>query len=401
MTIDLHRFRNAVLSQPSPAPHDDALLIERAVPLSCHYAPFEHINPAARVVLLGITPGAQQARNALASLRTCLQAGMSDADALAQAKQTASFSGPMRANLVAMLDHIGLSRLLGVDSCARLFDTRTDLVHFTSALRYPVFLDGRDYSGSPAILATPVLKAMTTRWLGDEIRQMRDAFWVPLGKEPSAVLQHLVAQGALAADRVLQGLPHPSGANAERIAYFLGNKTAEALSPKTSPAPLDAARVRLMAAVANAGDLPDDPGAAQPPTPVPAPPTLSAQPIASNPPAQRSANTDQSKSGKQAEALIAGQLERIRPANKKVAGFQTPLGRHLALQRDVQGINVWTEDVSAPADIGPSELYAAQRPRHSNLSAQAPRVGFGQQARLWRLPDTSALNTLLAWYVHA
>lgn len=57
-------------------------------------------------------------------------------------------------------------------------------------------------------------------------------------------------EGALASDVVLDGLPHPSGANAERIAYFLGRKAREALSPKTSPAGLDAARDRLRAQVA-------------------------------------------------------------------------------------------------------------------------------------------------------
>lgn len=47
------------------------------------------------------------------------------------------------------------------------------------------------------------------------------------------------------ARQVLTGLPHPSGANAERIQYFLGRKAAAALSTKTDPSKLDAARQAL------------------------------------------------------------------------------------------------------------------------------------------------------------
>jgi hypothetical protein len=45
---------------------------------------------------------------------------------------------------------------------------------------------------------------------------------------------------------VLNGLPHPSGANAERIAYFLGKKAKESLSVKTNPATLDSAKCKLI-----------------------------------------------------------------------------------------------------------------------------------------------------------
>ena len=75
-----------------------------------NYAPFEHIQHSAKVVIVGITPGEQQARNALLEARRQLIAGASQAMALSKAKVFASFSGPMRANLVAMLDHVGLHR---------------------------------------------------------------------------------------------------------------------------------------------------------------------------------------------------------------------------------------------------------------------------------------------------
>tara|TARA_R110001583_G_scaffold191912_1_gene357798 strand:- start:16829 stop:17005 length:177 start_codon:yes stop_codon:yes gene_type:complete len=46
--------------------------------------------------------------------------------------------------------------------------------------------------------------------------------------------------------RILDGLPHPSGANAERIAYFLGSKSKDALSAKTNANKLDQARESMM-----------------------------------------------------------------------------------------------------------------------------------------------------------
>ncbi|WP_303045736.1 hypothetical protein [Turicimonas muris] len=38
---------------------------------------------------------------------------------------------------------------------------------------------------------------------------------------------------------MLPQIPHPSGANAERIAYFLGKKKKEDLSAKTNPDKID------------------------------------------------------------------------------------------------------------------------------------------------------------------
>jgi hypothetical protein len=57
------------------------------------YAPLDHVNVDARIVVVGLTPGRQQMRNALMEARRCLRARRSDGDALAAAKVFASFSG--------------------------------------------------------------------------------------------------------------------------------------------------------------------------------------------------------------------------------------------------------------------------------------------------------------------
>lgn len=218
--------------------------------LSISYAPFDYIAPQARLVIVGITPGAQQAANALAEARRQLLAGASAETALKAAKVYASFSGPMRTNLISMLDHIGLNRLAGVNSTADLWVGSAECVHFTSALRYPVFVGVENYSGSPSMTRTPILRALITDCLAKEAAKLSEAIWVPLGPKPEEAIGLLVTSKLLAADQVLSGLPHPSGANAERIAYFLGRKNRADLSTKTSPDTIDRARDRLAQQVA-------------------------------------------------------------------------------------------------------------------------------------------------------
>lgn len=226
-----------------------ALLIDQDGPIAINYAPFEHIQKGAKLVIVGITPGAQQATNALLELRRCLKAGATEAEALVAAKVFASFSGPMRANLVALLDHIGVQRVLGIDSCATLWDSNSALVHFTSALRYPVFVDGANFNRQRPIFSTPALIRLVDDCLAEEAEALSTAFWVPLGPVATEAVEWVARKGLLSRSRVLSGLPHPSGANAERIAYFLGRKRREDLSSKTNADALDAMRSVLMAQV--------------------------------------------------------------------------------------------------------------------------------------------------------
>lgn len=202
-------------------------------------------------MLCGITPGLQQASRALDEARRKLRQGASIEHAKQAAKATASFAGDMRSNLVNMLDHIGLHKLLKIDSSARLFDTHCHLVHHTSALRYPVFIKGKNYSGSPAMLCRPSLRHQVETHLAEEIRMLgSQCIYVPLGPKVSQVFHHLQGRGVLKAEQLLDGLPHPSKANGERISYFLGRKPREKLTIKTNPAVLDDGKARLLAKLA-------------------------------------------------------------------------------------------------------------------------------------------------------
>ena len=227
------------------------LMLHQENNLSVAWAPFDYIATNARLIVVGITPGRQQAENALRAFRQALGAGLSPDAALRRAKMTGSFSGPMRGSLVDMLDHIGAQRAFGVTTCAQLFEPEDELAHFTSALRHPVFVNGENYNGAPNMRRHPFLCGMIETHLAEEARALPNALWLPLGPKPTEALKHLVDRGGLDRSRILEGLPHPSGANGERIAYFLGRKDKATLSAKTPPGAIDQARARLREQIAD------------------------------------------------------------------------------------------------------------------------------------------------------
>jgi hypothetical protein len=243
----IRNLTNAELSGSVPA--DEKLCVARQGSLTVCYTPFEYINVKARVVLVGITPGRTQLMNAIRECRRALDAGRPASEALRAAKMTGAFSGTMRPNLIGLLDAIDLHNWLGISSCAGLFGGSSDLVQTTSVLRNAVFVNGENYNGNPAILRSEFLQEQLLSGFGQDAKALPDAVYVPLGDKVAAALAWMVKRGALREDRILSGLPHPSGANAERIAYFLGKKSRAALSAKTDPRKLDDAKSRLIARV--------------------------------------------------------------------------------------------------------------------------------------------------------
>jgi hypothetical protein len=216
------------------------------------YAPFDHLNPEARLVIVGITPGRTQMLNALREARGQLDAGATSLQALIAAKRTGAFSGPMRPNLVAMLDRVGLHQRFGLDSANEFFGAASNLLQSTSVLQNPVFLaDGSNYNGTPNMTRNAPLTDQMMSGFAKSASLLPNAYFLPLGPKVSEALMFLANQGAIDGSRVLHGLPHPSPASMERINYFLGKKSREHLSKKTNASNLDAARERLMNQVAS------------------------------------------------------------------------------------------------------------------------------------------------------
>lgn len=182
----------------------------------------------------------------LKEARRQLDLGADPASALIAAKQTGAFSGTMRPNLVSLLDRIGINRWLGIRTCAELFGAASHLMQTASLLRNPVFINGENYNGNPDMIRHPLLRTQLLSYFGEDTKSLPNAVFVPLGDKVATVLDYMAEQGYIDHNRILEGLPHPSGANAERIAYFLGKKKQSVLSAKTNPAKLDLARNLLI-----------------------------------------------------------------------------------------------------------------------------------------------------------
>lgn len=185
------------------------------------YVPFESINENAQVVLIGITPGWTQMKEAYKQVGQDLNKGLTLEEIFCNSDKQASFAGTMRTNLVDMLDELGLQKALGIGSCSSLFSDNYDLAHTTSAIRYPVFVNGENYTGHrPDILDSPLLRRYISEVLSKELQIVSGALIIPLGKSSSDAIRYLVNKGLVNPDRCLFNFPHPSGANGHRQKQF-------------------------------------------------------------------------------------------------------------------------------------------------------------------------------------
>ena len=199
--------------------------------LTCYYAPFQHVNKKAKIIIVGITPGRTQMNRALNALKHSMgdthDINQTTDTAFKTVKRLASLSGSMRPRIIAMLNRLGYAKLLGIKCCSTLWTEDNHLVHFCSVLKYPVFVTGTDYCGQPKLFNTSKL----VRLLFEEfVRDMRTinpkAVIVPLGEMVADVLTTLHQNGHIhqkltTFENKVVAPPHPSGANAESIALLL------------------------------------------------------------------------------------------------------------------------------------------------------------------------------------
>ena len=223
----LSSWRDVIAAVDPVAATDPRLLLWEDGALSVYYAPWDWVNTSAKVMLVGITPGAYQATEALREAQACLRAGRSSEETLRRADAAGSFSGPMRTHLVTMLDGIGLADTLGLESTAQLFGTHHHLAALCSAIDYPVFVNGRNYGGAnPPLTRHPVLRSLVRASLGTRVAMTPDALVIPLGKAAQYAVSLLAADGLLNPGRSLTGFPHPSGGNGHRVRQYAANREA-------------------------------------------------------------------------------------------------------------------------------------------------------------------------------
>lgn len=230
----------------------DLLLLKTLGTIQSFYAPFEAINHDAKVVIVGICPGQQQWRNALIAAKVGLEQQVSEENILKLAKNSGAFSGPIRKNLTQLLDHIGLHNQLGIQTTAELFSNHQDIVQMCSVLQQCILVNGKNYAGStPAMLKNELLKQHIDDYFIPMVQQLPNAIYIPLGKGVDEVLNYVSSLGYLNDQQILAGLPHPSGANAERIKYFLGEKPRDQLSQQTNPEQIDSAKSQILLKLSN------------------------------------------------------------------------------------------------------------------------------------------------------
>ncbi|WP_134911819.1 hypothetical protein [Paenibacillus sp. IHB B 3084] len=177
--------------------------MERNGLLEMYYAPHnEYINPSAKVVIIGLTPGWRQMRIAIQEAKAGLEKGLSDEEVCRKAKEAAGFAGTTRIHLIDMLNALDLHRQLNISSCGELFQQHRGLLHTTSLLRFPVFVAKKNYNGThPNLISNPFLKKAALLSVHEELRIVNQALIIPLGKMVERVLHLLVREGKLDAEQ--------------------------------------------------------------------------------------------------------------------------------------------------------------------------------------------------------
>jgi hypothetical protein len=201
----------------------DDLLMSRNGKIEVYYAPHnEYVNLSAKVMIIGITPGWTQMKTAYHEARKGLEQGLRDEEICKRAKQEAGFAGSMRSNLISMLNALELHRYLKIPSCEDLFLRHQELLHTTSLLRFPVFVEKRNYTGfNPSLFSNPFLRESALLSTQEEIELLQQTtLIIPLGKTVEQGLRLLEKAHKVDDQQCLWGFPHPSGANGHRHSAF-------------------------------------------------------------------------------------------------------------------------------------------------------------------------------------
>lgn len=100
-----------------------------------------------------------------------------------------------------------------------------------------------------------------------------------------------------------------------------------------------------------------------------------------------------------ATTVLTKHFESTGNVTKYIYAFRTRRGRELALERERDGIYVWTEQApDRPLVLPAPEAYGPKRPRNSNLKCNAKRLTVGSPAWYWRLGTAQELEQLCVWY---
>jgi len=190
-------------------------LLSKEGNIEIYYAPFDYINPQAKIVIIGITPGLQQMIQSFHAIK--------DGKSLREVKDLSSFKGGMRNTLVKFLDELKINKILKIQSCESLFNLNNKYLHSSSLVKYPVFDKGKNYSGVNILKKKILLDFIEDNFL-KELDVFQDSIIIPLGNSVSSTIDYLNTKHQLKLNCFLKGFPHPSGLNARKNIQFKENR---------------------------------------------------------------------------------------------------------------------------------------------------------------------------------
>ncbi len=146
----IEKFAPALCDPRPPVVRDPRLLMDASGDVKIYYVPFEYINPSARIVLVGITPGPIQMVNANNGARRVRQAGRCSAEAMETTKSVVAFVAKQPDQPAQPM---GLSRLARPDRFGRrvLHVAPLGADHLPPALSGELVAPSSQHSGPPGI----------------------------------------------------------------------------------------------------------------------------------------------------------------------------------------------------------------------------------------------------------
>lgn len=183
---------------------------------------FDYVNKDAEVMILGITPGPNQAVD------------VEDAKRLSkkELKRKYAFSGTlMRKNLIDELNYILLNEFLKIKDCKSLWEDDFSRVEMTSLLKNAVYENNESktpFNETQKINNNEQLKNEFENGFKNDCKKYKNLrIIIALGKKIKIIIDELQEEGIIDKSVKILSIPHPSGGNNGQVSYFLERSSNE------------------------------------------------------------------------------------------------------------------------------------------------------------------------------
>ncbi len=196
------------------------------------WAPFDYVNRDAKLVIIGVTPGPNQALRSYKAVRSAFARGAEPQTEIEKIKAESSFRGEIiEPNLKSLLEHSGLAEQAGIEDIDDLWTKEAFKVHFTSTIRYPTFINKKLFNNQIDSLRHPELRKYVETCLSEELATVPlDAVIVALGQKGPRIVRHAAKVAGIDPRRVI-AMPHPSGSATGAVRDFLSKTRTQSARP--------------------------------------------------------------------------------------------------------------------------------------------------------------------------